>query len=598
MQQRNFLARWYQTYEQRPLQTGILTAIALGFLGVLTFLWGLGSTGLIDETEPMFAEAAREMLATGDWITPYYNQNFRFDKPALIYWLMVIAYKLVGVNAWGARLPSALAAIALMGMLFFVLKRFGFPNTEAVATPEQSLTQRKLWLAAWIGSALFALNVQNIVWGRSGVSDMLLNGCMGGGLICFFYGYASGGKAINRWLPNGWYLLSYVGLGLAVLTKGPVGIVLPGLIIVAFLVYLGRFWSVFLEAKPLVGAALFSLVALPWYVLVIMKNGQTYIDAFFGYHNFDRFTGVVNGHDAPIYFYFPVVLVGFIPWSAFIPAAIARLKLHRMQEWRQQPRQAHLGLFASAWFLVIFIFFTVAVTKLPSYTLPLLPAAAILVALLWSQMIQEPQQPSAFFWWSSAANILLLVILAVFLYISPRLIGYDPAAPDLDRAFADSLTPELGGMLWAIAALSGILCLFYFRSRLGLLLTNAIAFTLFISCILLPTSTFLDHHRQAGLREIASGIKTERQPQEEVVMVGFEKPSLVFYSEQHIRFFQQTSKAINYVRIHQQNSDDTILVIGRGDFLDEFSDHQHQVEILTEGFPYRLARLSSIPSPQ
>jgi 4-amino-4-deoxy-L-arabinose transferase-like glycosyltransferase len=546
----------------------------------------------------MFAEAAREMLATGDWITPYYNQNFRFDKPALVYWLMAISYKIVGVNAWGARLPSALAAIALMVMLFFVLKRFGFPTADAAAEPEKALTQRKLWLAGWIGSALFALNFQNLVWGRSGVSDMLLNACMGAGLISFFYGYATGGKAINRWLPNGWYLLSYACLGLAVLTKGPVGIALPGLIIIAFLVYLGRFWSVFLEAKPLVGAVVFSVVAIPWYVLVILKNGQTYIDAFFGYHNFDRFTGVVNGHDAPIYFYFPVVLISFIPWSVFIPAAIARLKLHHIQEWRQQPRHAHLGLFACTWFVVIFVFFTIAVTKLPSYTLPLLPAASILVALLWSQMIHEPQQPSKFFWWSSAVNVLFLVILAVFLYISPRLIGYDPAAPNLDQDFADSLIPELGAVLWAIAALGGILCLFALKSRLGLLITNVITFTLFISCVLIPTSSFLDQHRQAGLRDIANGIKTLRQPQEEVVMIGFEKPSLVFYSEQHIQFFNLRSQAIDYIYEHQKESNDTILVIGKDNFLDDFSANHPQVQILTEGFPYKLVRLSKATPPR
>ena len=103
----------------------IWALIWLMAINFVAFLWHLGSTSLVDETEPLFAEAARQMSVTNDWITPYFNGVTRFDKPPLIYWLMAIAFKLIGVNEWAVRLPSALSAIALTVMGFVTLQRFG-----------------------------------------------------------------------------------------------------------------------------------------------------------------------------------------------------------------------------------------------------------------------------------------------------------------------------------------------------------------------------------------------------------------------------------------------------------------------------------------
>lgn len=569
-----------------------LTAIALGFLGTLAFLWRLGSVGLIDETEPMFAEAARHMLASGDWVTPYYNEATRFDKPPLVYWLMAMAYKLVGVNAWGARLPSAIAAISIMALLFLLLRKYGFPTAASAERPEETQVIQKKWLAACIASGLMALNVQTLVWARTGVSDMLLNACMTSGLVCFFCGYGAGGTPINRWLPNGWYLAAYASLGFAVLTKGPVGLVLPGLTIMAFLLYLGRFWSVFLEAKPWTGAVLFAGITVPWYVLVILAHGKTYLDTFFGYHNYDRFTGVVNGHAAPIYFYIPVILVGFIPWSLYLPAAIARLKLHHIKNWRQQPRHAHLSIFAIAWFASIFVFFTIAVTKLPSYTLPLLPAAAILVALLWSQMLLEPQQKSQWFWWSGAVNVLFLGIIAGFIIYSPNVVGFDPAAPNLDGRFKESLFPLTGFIIFAIATLTGGVSLF--RSRAGLLFSNVMAMVLFIAIIILPIGTLLDETRQLGLRDIAFTVNDIRQPGEAIVMIGFQKPSLVFYTQSPIKFIRFSPEAIEFFQGEAQTDPEaTFLLIARDKHLKPLPIDIQGSDIIKENIPYKLLRLKN-----
>lgn len=192
---------WLTLWDKQPRIAWTLSILWLLLISWLAFLWNLGSTGLVDETEPLFAEASRQMTVTGDWITPYFNGKTRFDKPALIYWCQAIAYKLIGVNEWAVRLPSALAAIALTVLGFYTLRYFGFPRPTAAQLDDLGKDdhakiynrERQLWLSAWIGAALIALNPETIAWAHVGVSDMLLSGCMGSALLVFFLGYAQGG---------------------------------------------------------------------------------------------------------------------------------------------------------------------------------------------------------------------------------------------------------------------------------------------------------------------------------------------------------------------------------------------------------------------
>ncbi|MGL5062057.1 MAG: ArnT family glycosyltransferase, partial [Microcoleus sp.] len=399
-----------ESAKKRSIAPLLLSILWLCFLAGLGFLWNLGNIGLVDETEPLFAEAARQMTVTGDWITPYFNSETRFDKPPLVYWLMAIGYKLFGVNEWAARLPSAVSAIALTCFGFYTLSKLEEIKNQEVERRNQEAEKffpsptpplspsppPPLFLSLpWIGSALIALNFHTIAWGRTGVSDMLLSGCMCSALLAFSLGYVleeqrekAGLSAVKSAIfPNKWYLTFYVLIALAILAKGPVGIVIPGLIILCFALYLGNFWQLWREMRPVSGILIILAIALPWYVLVTLANGQTYIDSFFGYHNFQRFTEVVNKHSAPWYFYFIVVLVGFAPWSIYLPLAIARTRFWQRSYWKRQARSAQLSLFAFFWFACIFGFFTIAVTKLPSYVLPLMPAAAILVSLFWQDII-------------------------------------------------------------------------------------------------------------------------------------------------------------------------------------------------------------------
>lgn len=582
----------------RPASKEVMVSLVwLMVIGGIAFFWGLASVGLMDETEPLFAEASRQMVETGDWITPYFNGATRFDKPPLVYWLMAIGFHLFGVGEWAVRLPSALAAMALVGMGFYTLRRFGFSRPElaiafsevTVGQPQRSrLSQRNLFWSALIGSAVMALHPETLVWARSGVSDMLLSGCMGIALFTFFLGYAQPEFPQRQ---RHWYLTSYVFLGLAVLTKGPVGIVLPGLIVGVFLLYVGQVRKVLREMPLVKGAVIFLAITVPWHVLVIAANGRAYIDSFFGYHNVERFTNVVNGHAAPWYFYFLVVAIGFLPWSPFLPWAIARLHSHRRQFWQTQPRSAHLGMFALAWFVVIFGFFTIAVTKLPSYVLPLMPAVAILVGLGWSDRLCPSPQREHTGWGfrvSYGVNLLIFGVLAIAALYSPNWMGNDPAMPNLPALVRESGIMVRAAGIWLLALVAGAGLLLKRRDR-WLWSVNLVAFTAFILLSILPALQLADQVRQQPLREIAATAIAAQQPGESLYMVGFMKPSLVFYTQQPVTYIERSADLRQTLLATQPNP--SALVVGTREEIADIQWPGSQTPLVTTD-TYNLVRLS------
>jgi 4-amino-4-deoxy-L-arabinose transferase-like glycosyltransferase len=594
--------RWWQSFEKDPRSCWIFSVLWLLLISWVAFIWHLGSTGLVDETEPLFAEAARQMTVTGDWITPYFDGKTRFDKPPLIYWLMAIGYKSIGVNEWAVRLPSAIAAIALVVLGFYTLRYFGFATAARSKVTQQSdRLQRQLWLSAWIGAPLMAFNLHTIVWARTGVSDMLLSSCIGMALFCFFWGYSSNlkfkiQKAKKLFsIPNRWYVSFYVLTGLAVLAKGPVGIVLPGLIIFAFLLYAGNFWTVLQEMSILSGGLIFLVITIPWYILVTLKHGSAFINSFFGYHNLQRFTDVVNGHEGPWYFYFPIVLGLFAPWSVYLPYAIARLRFWQPSFWRKQPRQAQLGIFAFFWFVCIFSFFTISVTKLPSYALPLIPAAAILVALGWSEALTRNYQfkldrPLLI---SIIVNVLLLIVLAVGFIVSPHFIGKDPAVPNLDELVAQSGLPWRGGTIWGLTALAIALVLLRRKGWRWLVCINLIGYIAFISFMLIPTSFFIDQTRQLPLREISETIVRVQQPAEELWMIDFKKPSVVFYAGRGVRFFKHQEQLEAYLAQDGSTKikSPTILILSRAKQIKRLGIQPKDYQKLDTQQAYQLIRV-------
>ncbi|MFP4692390.1 MAG: ArnT family glycosyltransferase [Halothece sp.] len=554
--------------------------VLVAIIATITFLWRLGSIGLVDETEPLFAEASRQMLGTGNWVTPYFNGETRFDKPPLVYWLMAVGYQVLGVNEWAVRLPSALSAMGLTLFLFLVMERFGV----SAMTSSQSVQRR--W-SSLIAGVTLALAPEFMIWARVGVSDLLLTGCMGGALLCFFVGYVESEKVEEKpffslSFPSGWYLSFYVLIALAVLAKGPVGLVLPGLIIIAFLLYQGKLWSVVKEMRVISGTILFLVITIPWHILIIIENGEDYIASFFGYHNVERFTSVVNEHGAPWYFYFLVVLIGFAPLSVYLPSAIAQLQVWRRRFWHNQPRHQQLGLFAFFWFTVIFVFFTIAVTKLPSYIIPLLPAAAILLGLFWGHYQTETISKGLII--NGIINVIFALVLAGAFYYSPNWIGYDPAAPNLGEVYAKSRLNIVAAIIWSVAAVLMVIALIRQPYRRWLWGINLLAMLLTFIFVLEPAVSLMDEVRQQPLRELAQLEITE----EEVIMIGMKKPSVVFYRQQNVEFFSDVESAIAH--LEAQPDHESQLILSHPRHLKKIEQQAEITRLETKG-EYQLARV-------
>lgn len=587
------IRNWWKDFEENHQRNWLLSIIWLIIISSVAFLWNLGSIGLLDKTEPMFVEAARQMVVTGDWITPHWNGETRFDKPPLVYWLMAIAFKIIGVNEWAARLPSALAAIAFTVLGFYTLRYFGFPRPIENSSKIPN-SDRKLWVSAWIGAGIIALNPAWIAWGRTGVSDMLLASNFGMALLAFFIGYAKekGKKGV-------WYFAFYVFVALAILAKGPVGLILPGLIISAFLLYLGKFREVIREMRLVRGFLIIAAIAIPWFILVTLANGKAYIDTFFGYHNLQRFTSVVSDHPGPWYYFLPVVLVGLAPWSIYLPVAIARLRFWERDLWKSTPRFTHLGLFALFWFVCVLGFFSISVTKLPSYVLPLMPAGAILITLFWCDRIsfgipkQGSKRNSGLFL-SAVFNIVFLLILAAGTFLSPKLIGYDPDVPQLRQALERSSLPTLSGVIWSAAAVVSLFLLLQRQRWRWLWSTNLAAMLAFTIFVAPPAALLMDKQRQLPVRQISALVTKVRKPGEELIMIGFIRPSLVYYTKRTVNFIKTPREAFAYIKktAATRPNPPTVLIVSKPITSKSLFLRTRQYQELGKAGAYKLLRVS------
>ncbi|MDM7954062.1 MAG: glycosyltransferase family 39 protein [Cyanobium sp. CZS 25K] len=502
-------------------------------LGLALFAWQLGSTGLVDETPPLFAASARAMAETGDWLIPRVNGLPRYDKPPLVYWLMGLVYALPGQDhwnpygTWAARFPSALAAIGVMLALADTLLRWpqpqSSPRSNAPTTVRPGLTALTAALA-------FGLSPLVLAWGRTAVSDSLFSGLVALTLLLCWQAYADPARA--WWLP--WPVL-----GLAVLTKGPVAVVLLAITLLLFgwlQADLGGLWR---RLRPLRGLALTALVALPWYLLALHSEGRPFWDSFFGYHNLQRFTEVVNRHLQPWWFFLPVMLVASLPVSPLLLVGLARAIGPLRLAWcptLPQPPAASLARFAACWLLAVLLFFTAAATKLPSYWLPATPAAALLIAMAaqtgWESGGGRPWESGGgrpWERWAWGFSLLLVTGLGLAFLLAPLWLPLirDPEMPTLAAELDGSPLVPLVAACWLLAGLLGWIAR---RRRPPLrLLALQLPLALFVPTALLPLWSVGDRLRGEPVRRMAAALQREGRPGEPVAMVGVLKPSLHYY---------------------------------------------------------------------
>ena len=500
-------------------------------LGLALFCWQLGSTGLVDETPPLFAAAGRAMARTGDWLTPRVNGLPRFDKPPLVYWLMGLVYSIPAnelwdpLGTWAGRLPSALASVATMLML---------GDTLMVHPAENDHHPRRTAVAAALAFALSPL-VQ--LWSRTAVSDPLLSGTLALSLLCQWRCYASGTS--RRW----W--LAWILLASAVLTKGPVAVVLSGMTLALFALLRRDLKGISHCIKPLRGLALTALISLPWYFAELLVEGQPFWDSFFGYHNLQRFTSVVNSHLQPWWFFGVILVVASLPFTPLLLLGLGQT-LHPSNLKRAfssiQPRATlSLQSFASCWLISVLLLFTTAATKLPSYWIPATPAAAILIALAARPPERQNRLPLD---WAWGTTILLTFVLAVGFWSSSIWIPLidDPEMPTLPAELLSSRLVLRAAVCFSTAVVLGLWMIS--RKASGRLLAVQGPLVVFQLIALIPMIGLGDRVRQLPVRKAAATMLRVQKPSEPLAMVGAMKPSMHFYTQQVVVYEGRSDSAL------------------------------------------------------
>lgn len=306
-----------------------MKVIVLMIIGIVLFFSFLGFRGLCEPDEGRYAEISREMVETGDWLTPRLNYIKHFHKPPLVYWLVSLSFLFFGMSEFTARLPVASVGVGGLVITYLLSIRMG--------------RDRK---ASFLSSLVLATTLQYFAWTQVLACDMVFSFFV----LLAFYGFWARGY------------LFYIGIALAFMTKGPIGVIIPGLVIGVYCLITKE--SFFKMKGFFIGLIIFLIIASPWFIYVCMKNPGLF-RYFVFYQSLDRLFTDVHGREGSIFYFIPVLLIGGMPWILFIPKAF-RIK-------------DKVNLFLFLWLIIPVIFFSFSGSKLPGYILPVYPAMAILI---------------------------------------------------------------------------------------------------------------------------------------------------------------------------------------------------------------------------
>ena len=482
-------------------------ALLLLALAGLLLLVGLGAVALTDRDEGANAEAAREMLEARAWITPTLGGAPRFAKPAFVYWLTAGAYAALGVGETAARLPSAVAALLLV-LVQYAFARWAFGGD-----------------VSWRAALVLLLSVEYVAIGRMALTDATL------ALWTTVAGYAF----LRGWWgaqPRGpWYALAWIAAGLAALAKGPVGLLIPLAGVVGYLLLAGGLGQAWREAWPLRGLGLFLLVAGPWYAAMFWIHGWDYAARARG-ETLGRVLRPVTGPGGTALFYVPVLLLGFFPWSAFLPEAVVAGLRHARARARSSRREA-VTVFAGVTLLTGLALFSAAQTRLPHYVLPLFPAAALLVAA---------------FWRASPSRLSRSLLGGIAVAVGALLAGAWVASDQVVRLLAVAYPADAGASLPAsalvVAALiagAGGVALVRDGARLFTALAATTALVLAIGFQIALPAFSREFVAPAG--ELAAQAARAAKSCDTLAAAGPYRPSLLFYARRPVEFLGRQGEA-------------------------------------------------------
>jgi len=479
--------------------------VALGLLGLV----GLGSIGLVDYDEAAYAEVARAMWASGDWLVPRLCGETFFEKPPLLYWIEALGFAAFGIGELGARIGTALAGAATPIVLY-------------------AFAQRPLGARAALLAALaLGTSLEFVVLSRIAFTDMLL-------LLWFTVCLCALHRAFEAPARGtGWFALACVASALAILTKGAIGVLFPGAVALVHLLALGRLREMLRPAWIASAVPLVLGLGFSWYLLLgfSQPGGFGFMRDLFLAQHVGRFSAPMQGHSGSPLFYLPVLLVGLLPWSFFLPLALARAELRGSDE-----RARFLRLFA-LFSALVFVFFSISATKLPNYLAPALPGCALLVADLFGRYGARERDRA--FVGSFSATLAAALLLGLALALLPLV---PPLVPPLLGARAEKLPglaqPLVLGAAPALAALAlagacaAAFAAFRARRISRVFAALALGFVCTYTILFQAVLPRLDAQLSAPLRRLAAQAASRVPLSEPIVLLGLRhRASVCFYAE-------------------------------------------------------------------
>jgi len=339
-------------------------------------------------SEISYAEQSREMIVRNTFVTPSYHYVPCIDKPAMIYWMIIPGFKMLGTHAFAARIPAILFALFCLAFVAISMRSVCGWQTALVSAMVLATANRFLEFASLCMTDIFLTSFDAVT-------------------VAALYA-----ATVNEKRRTSFFLVAAVSSGLAVLTKGPVGLALPAIL---FAVYLcaTRQLSILKNGKLILAGLLFLAVAAPWYLVAAYKvQGPQYFLQWLWHHNVDRFAGEAYAYNYPPWYMLSSFFLGFAPWSLLVPFALVGL----VRQWRknENPQLCRLQLYLWLWVGLTTLFFTISKGKMNYYDLPAFPAAAAAVAVQLTAWIGARQKTASFMGWLLAAVCTVGGVVACF----------------------------------------------------------------------------------------------------------------------------------------------------------------------------------------
>lgn len=484
-----------------------LVLITLLLSGFFAFMLGTRPLNVPDEAR--YSEIPREMIISGDYITPHLDNVKYFEKPPLFYWMQVGAIKAFGLNNWSYRCANAL--MALLGCLI-------------IYTGTRILFDRK---TAWFSCTILATSLLYFIFAHAITLDMTLSTFMTGTLLSFIVATRYPPGKIRRTL----FLCTYAFAALATMTKSLVGVLLPGAIIFSWLLIFNE-WRQLKSAYYVTGILLFLLIVLPWHIVVQIKNPE-FFHFYFIDQQFTRYLTNAADRIAPDWFFIPILFFGLFPWVVFLFQAI---KFHFPQHWRDRFQQKE-AIFLMLWATIIFVFFSLSRSKLIPYILPTVPPLAILIGHYLASSENRPGIKRGFMILPA-----LTILISIGLFVAEYYISIT------NTVLADKIT-------WLIIVViifgSALSYWVYLKKGTTAAFYNQLASTVILMLSLMVLMPLLD---MGSILPLYRVLQPMLKPDDQVVCYHYYYQDLPLYLQRRVTIVQWTNE-LEFGMHHQDTGD-------------------------------------------